>query len=40
VTGEAGFPAMADMRDQVQPVPRRLRGVVAGVTVFDTIAAR
>lgn len=33
------FPAMADMRDLVQPVPRRLRGVVAGVTVFDTVSA-
>jgi uncharacterized protein (DUF427 family) len=33
------FPAMADMRDQVQAVPRRLRGVVAGVTVFDTVSA-
>ena len=33
------FPAMTDMREQVQPVPRRLRGVLAGVTVFDTISA-
>ncbi len=33
------FPAMADMRNNVQPVPRRLRGVVAGVTVFDTVSA-
>jgi uncharacterized protein (DUF427 family) len=33
------FPAMADMRDEVQPVPRRLRGVVGGVTVFDTVSA-
>ena len=33
------FPAMADVRDQVQPVPRRLRGVLAGVTVFDTTSA-
>ena len=33
------FPAMADMRDQTQPVPRRLRGVVVGVTAFDTVSA-
>ncbi|HYN73169.1 MAG TPA: DUF427 domain-containing protein [Nakamurella sp.] len=33
------FPAMADVQDQVQPVPRRLRGVLAGVTVFDTTSA-
>ena len=33
------FPAMADMRDQVQPVPRRLRGLVDGRTVFDTVSA-
>ncbi len=31
-----GFPAMADVRDKVEPVPRRLRGLVAGETVFDT----
>jgi uncharacterized protein (DUF427 family) len=30
---------MADMRDRVQPVPRRIRGVLAGVTVFDTLSA-
>ena len=35
----ADFPAMADARDRVEPVPRRLRGVVGGVTVFDTIRA-
>ncbi|HEX5087609.1 MAG TPA: DUF427 domain-containing protein [Nocardioides sp.] len=35
----ADFPAIADLRDEVQPVPRRLRGVVAGVTVFDTVEA-
>jgi uncharacterized protein (DUF427 family) len=34
-----GFPAMSDLRDRVEPVPRRLRGVVEGVTVFDTIDA-
>jgi uncharacterized protein (DUF427 family) len=33
------FPAMADVRHQVQPVPRRLRGMVGGVTVFDTVRA-
>jgi uncharacterized protein (DUF427 family) len=33
------FPVMADMRGEVQPVPRRLRGVVSGVTVFDTVSA-
>ncbi len=33
------FPAMADVRGQVQPVPRRLRGVFGGVIVFDTIRA-
>jgi uncharacterized protein (DUF427 family) len=35
----SGFPAMADVRDRVEPVPRRLRGVVGGVTVFDTVDA-
>jgi uncharacterized protein (DUF427 family) len=35
----SGFPAMADVRDRIEPVPRRLRGVVAGVTVFDTLDA-
>jgi uncharacterized protein (DUF427 family) len=30
---------MADARDRIEPVPRRLRGVVGGVTVFDTIRA-
>ena len=33
------FPAMADARDRLEPVPRRLRGVLGGVTVFDTVAA-
>jgi uncharacterized protein (DUF427 family) len=33
------FPAMADMRDRLEPVPRRVRGVLAGVTVFDTTSA-
>ena len=33
------FPAMADVRDGVQPVPRRLRGLAGGVTVFDTVRA-
>jgi uncharacterized protein (DUF427 family) len=33
------FPAMADARDRVEPVPRRLRGVLGGVTVFDTVRA-
>jgi uncharacterized protein (DUF427 family) len=31
---------MADFRDRVEPVPRRLRGVVDGRTVFDTVDAR
>jgi len=35
----SGFPAMADVRDRVEPVPRRLRGMVRGVTVFDTVDA-
>ncbi len=35
----SGFPAMADMRDQMQPVPRRLRGFVGGEPVFDTVSA-
>ncbi len=35
----SGFPAMADARDRVEPVPRRLRGMIAGVTVFDTVRA-
>jgi uncharacterized protein (DUF427 family) len=38
VTG-VDFPAMVDVRDRVEPVPRRLRGVVGGVTVFDTTRA-
>ena len=33
------FPAMADMRDHLEPAPRRLRGVIDGVTVFDTVSA-
>jgi uncharacterized protein (DUF427 family) len=33
------FPVMADMRDQLQAVPRRLRGLLAGVAVFDTVSA-
>ena len=33
------FPAMADVRDRIEPVPRRLRGVLGGVTVFDTVRA-
>ncbi len=32
-----GFPAMADVRGEVEPVPRRLRGLVGGETVFDTV---
>jgi len=35
----SGFPAMADLRDRVEPVPRRLRGVVGAHTVFDTVDA-
>jgi uncharacterized protein (DUF427 family) len=34
-----GFPAMADVRDRVEPVPRRIRGVLGGRTVFDTLDA-
>ena len=33
------YPAMADHRDSVEPVPRRLRGYLAGQLVFDTVAA-
>jgi uncharacterized protein (DUF427 family) len=35
----SGFPAMADVRDRVEPVPRRLRGMLDGTTVFDTLDA-
>jgi uncharacterized protein (DUF427 family) len=34
------FPAPADVRKGSQPVPRRIRGIVAGRTVFDTRRAR
>jgi len=39
---EAGrdYPAMADTAGHVQPAPRRVRGVLAGRTVFDTLQAR
>jgi uncharacterized protein (DUF427 family) len=33
------FPAMADIGDQLLPVPRRLRGRLGAVTVFDTVSA-
>lgn len=32
----AGYPAMAATRDRVEPAPRRVRGVLNGVVVFDT----
>ena len=38
-TGERDYPAMAAERDRVEPAPRRVRGVVAGQTVFDTTRA-
>jgi len=32
----AEYPAMAAARDRVEPAPRRVRGVLNGVVVFDT----
>ena len=42
VTGEpaADYPQMAAERGRVEPAPRRVRGYVDGVLVFDTVAAR
>jgi uncharacterized protein (DUF427 family) len=44
VTGESAadrdYPQMAAERGQVEPAPRRVRGYVDGVLVFDTVAAR
>ncbi|MHA3704756.1 DUF427 domain-containing protein [Jatrophihabitans sp. YIM 134969] len=34
------FPEPAPVKDRVEPAPRRVRGVLGGVTVFDTRAAR
>lgn len=34
------FPDPAPVRDRVEPAPRRVRGVLGGVTVVDTRAAR
>src|SRR5690242_19366278 len=34
------YPAMADTAGRVEPAPRRVRGVLGGRTVFDTVAAR
>lgn len=33
------YPAMVDHTDQLEAVPRRIRGVLGGRTVFDTIRA-
>ena len=35
----AGYPAMADARDRLEPVPRRLRGRLGGTSIFDTVRA-
>ena len=34
------YPQMAAERGRVEPAPRRVRGYVDGVLVFDTVAAR
>ena len=44
MTGESAadrdYPQMAAERGRVEPAPRRVRGYVDGVLVFDTVAAR
>jgi uncharacterized protein (DUF427 family) len=37
--GPAGYPAMAARVNQVEPVPRRIRGFVGGALVVDTVRA-
>lgn len=36
----ADFPSKLTLLDRVEPVPRRIRGLIGGRTVFDTTAAR